>query len=122
MLFSVFFFLGVPRSFLENQLGQSISSFSASNPKAYSALLTSGRDDGAALLGFSILGIFVSYTAFRRGEKWAWFALLYWPAYLLFITAESYALGGANWPLNAAFLLISLAGLLLPYRKFFPKK
>ncbi len=124
LLFAILRLLDVPvdTNSLQNQLGQSISSFSASNPKAYSAFLTSRRDTGAAFLGFSILTIFVSSTAFRKGEKWAWFAELYLPPYVLFSTAESYALGGTLWPLFAVFLLISLAGLILPYRKFFPKK
>jgi len=108
-------------SLLENQLGRSVSSFQASNPNAWGALLYSERDAGAALLGFSILGIFIAWTAFKDGKKWAWYAELYLPIYILFVIAETYYAGGSNWPLYFVFLLISLAALLLPYRKFFPK-
>ncbi len=124
LIFAILLILEVPLdpSFLQGQLGQSVSSFSASNPKAYSAILSTARDAGAALLGFSIAGIGISITAFRRGERWAWYVFLYLPIYLLYVTVETYAFGGVNWPLYAVFVLVSLAALLLPYRKFFPRK
>ncbi len=107
---------------LQKQLGQSVNSFQASNPSAWSTIQYYDRDSGAALMGFSILGVGISYTAFRKGEKWAWYVELFLPLYLIFVTAESYYAGGVYWPLYAIFFLISLAALLLPYHRFFPKK
>lgn len=124
LIFGIALFLGLPvfQSLIENQLGQSVSSFSSSNPKAYSLIQTILRDEGAAILGVSILGIAISYKAFRRGERWAWYAELATPVFFLYLTVDNYSLGYAIWPLDAVFLLVSLAGLFLPYRKFFPKK
>lgn len=34
---------------------------------------------GAVLLGGDFLTAFIALTAWRKGEKWAWFAFLYWP-------------------------------------------
>ncbi len=74
---------------------------------------------GYAALGFGIFTITVSATAYRRGERWAWYVMLYWPLISLGVIAGALN-GGA--PLFAVFLILSLIGLLLPYRKFFPKK
>jgi hypothetical protein len=73
------------------------------------------------------LGIFVAVLArkgFRRGERWVWYIFLTQPV--------SYALGVINllidnrlafaWIEEFLFLVVTLLGLLLPYRKFFPKK
>jgi len=115
------FNLPVDTAFIQNQLGQTTSSFQSSNPKAYSLVQTLTRDSGVILLGYSILATGIAYTAFRRGMKWAWYVSLYLPLFLLYFTAETYYFGGNNWPLYAIFFLVSLAGIFLPYRKFFPK-
>jgi hypothetical protein len=106
-------------------LGQSTSSFAASNPEAWSAVTALVQQIGALYLGFSILGTAISYTAFRRGEKWAWYAQLSLPAYIIYLIAAANSTVNpyyrALWPLYVFFLLVSLAGFALPYRKFFPK-
>ncbi len=80
------------------------------------------RVAGMSLLGFAFFGLIIAYTAFRKGEKWAWYLTWYLPIYLFYSTADNYVQGGGNWPLYFVFLVISLAGLLLPYRMFFSKK
>ena len=64
--------------------------------------------------GMGIFGLAITLTAFRRGERWAWFVLWYYP---IFFLIHVIALGTVLPDL--IFLVISLLGLLLPFRKFF---
>jgi hypothetical protein len=81
---------------------------------------------GGALsdIGFVFLIIVISMTAYRRGEKWAWYAFWFVPAYFLGwvalgLTIES---SSSTIPYLMVFVILSLVGLLLPFRKFFPSK
>jgi len=78
-------------------------------------LSTQFRWTGMLSMGFAIFTIAVSGTAFRRGERWAWYIFWYWPIFWLLAMAFT-------WPgaFLIPFFILSLAGLLLPYRKFFP--
>ncbi len=69
-------------------------------------------------VGFAIFIMAASVTSYRGGERWAWYAFLYLPVYLLGLLAIAYWL----WPITVPLLIMSLLGLLLPYRKFFPTK
>ncbi len=75
-------------------------------------------------LSFGILIIAIAVRGFRRGEKWAWYALWVLPSTSVLISVDtSLRLGtttivGFTIPILAIILL----GLFLPYRKFFPKK
>ncbi len=68
-------------------------------------------------IGFAIFVIGASLTSYRRGERWAWYSFLYLPLFLLVSLVLAYWL----WPLLIPLLVLSLLGLFLPYRKFFPK-
>jgi len=78
-----------------------------------------------ALGGWGIFIIVVSRTSYRKGERWAWYVSSYLPvAYATFVVYD-FSLGGSRAQfavLPASFLIIALLGLLLPYRKFFPRK
>lgn len=69
-------------------------------------------------IGFGIFIIATSLTGYRRQERWAWYALLYLPLFLLAYQVLAYW----TWPITIPLLIISLLGLILPYRKFFPTK
>jgi hypothetical protein len=64
--------------------------------------------------GMGIFGLAITLTAFRRGERWAWFVLWYYP---IFFLIHVIALGTVLPDL--IFLVISVLGLLLPFRRFF---
>jgi len=81
---------------------------------------------GGALsdIGFAFFITVISITAYRRGEKWAWYAFWFVPAYFLGwvalgLTIES---SSSTIPYLMVFIMLSLVGLLLPFRKFFPSK
>ncbi len=60
----------------------------------------------------------ISLTSYRRGDRWAWYTLWTIPAFTVLL----YALQLVDPQVDWLFAAISLVGLLLPYRKFFPKK
>ena len=79
----------------------------------------SARAIGVASIGMGLFGIAITLTAFRRRERWAWSALWYYP---IFWTAH--LVGGLppgkDHVHQVVLLVLSLAGLLLPRREFFP--
>jgi hypothetical protein len=75
-------------------------------------------------LGVAFFIITISLTAYRRGEKWAWYAFWFIPAFFLGFVAINFSIDAGPsllLPLTL-FVILSLLGLLLPYRKFFPSK
>jgi len=75
------------------------------------------------LLGLAVIAICL--RSYRRGERWAWYAL--WVLPLNFVIGLqglvlSLRVGAPPLFVPLLFVIISLLGLLLPYRKFFPKK
>ncbi len=68
--------------------------------------------------GFGVFIMATSLTGYRRHERWAWYAFLYLPLFLLGVQVLAYWLFLITIPL----LIMSLLGLALPYRKFFPSK
>jgi uncharacterized membrane protein HdeD (DUF308 family) len=78
------------------------------------------RADGVASIGMGLFGLLIAAFAYRRREGWAWFALWYYP---LFWTVH--LVGGLppgkDHVHQVVFIVISLAGLLLPVREFFPQ-
>jgi hypothetical protein len=77
------------------------------------------RAIGVALIGMGLFGVLIAAIAYRRRERWAWFALGYYP---LFWTAH--LLGGLppgkEHVHQVVFIALSLAALLLSVREFFP--
>ncbi len=67
----------------------------------------------AAVAAVSIMAI--SLRSYRRGERWAWYTFLAVP--VLFGLATIITTLD-----NLLFAIAAAVGLLLPYRKFFPKK
>ncbi len=79
------------------------------------------RAIGVASIGMGLFGLLISTIAYRRRERWAWFALWYYP---VFWTAH--LVGGLppgeEHVHQILFIVLSLAGLLLPMREFFPRR
>ena len=78
------------------------------------------RAIGVASIGMGLFGLLITTIAYRRRERWAWFALWYYP---VFWTAH--LVGGLppgkEHVHQVVFIVLSLAGLLLPVREFFPR-
>ncbi len=72
---------------------------------------------GAILLGMVVFGLAIILKPFRRGERWAWYVLWYYP---VFFVLHIIAFG--TFIIDGVFALICVLSLLVPYRKFFPKQ
>ncbi|MDP9321497.1 MAG: hypothetical protein M3P16_10440 [Chloroflexota bacterium] len=77
------------------------------------------RQLGNFMLAFGVLLMAISAVPFRRGERWAWFSLWVAPVLLAIQFLNSH--GGLGWQFDLALVPVTLAGLLVPYRKFFPR-
>jgi hypothetical protein len=79
------------------------------------------RTIGVASMGMGLFGVMITVNAYRRGERWAWFTLWYYPLFWL-----AHLLGGLppgqDHIHQIVFIVLSLAGLLLPVRVFFPPR
>jgi hypothetical protein len=77
------------------------------------------RSTGVATIGMGLFGLLITLKAYRRRERWAWFALWYYPAFWI-----AHLVGGLppgkEHVHQVVFMILSLAGLLLPVREFFP--
>ncbi len=72
---------------------------------------------GLVELSFSFFIMATALKSYRKGEKWAWY--VFWSPPALAVTSTF--LFGLSFE-TTIILVLSLLGLLLPYRKFFPKK
>lgn len=77
------------------------------------------RADGLASIGLGLFGGLLALVPYRRVERWAWYALwfypLFWAAHLIGQLPP-----GTDHIHQVAFIALSLIGLVLPVRDFFP--
>jgi len=78
------------------------------------------RSIGVASIGMGLFGFLITVMAFRRREPWAWFALWYYPVFWVahFLAGLPPGLDQIH---QIVFIVLSLAGLLLARRQFFPR-
>ncbi len=109
----------------ESIIGMGLSEFEVSNPNFFDLYDFYFRAGGWSDMGFAFYVIVISATAYRKGEKWAWYILWSVPAFLLGHAAITMSFGPSIahlLPFLAVFTTLSLLGLLLPIRRFFPKE
>ena len=79
------------------------------------------RAIGVASIGMGLFGVMITVFAYRRGERWAWYILWYYPIFW-----SAHFLGGLppgqDHIHQIVFIILSLAGLLIPVREFFPRE
>ena len=116
-----------PQQLLDNE-AQHITSISwseleASSPEAAELARFVFGSVGVLKTSWSLLLLAIILIPFRRGEKWAWYTLWLAPATLVGQGLwYSVYLGDFNEMLKyTGILTVALVGLLLPYRKFFPR-
>jgi len=124
--------VGFNQTFLPNELlegdvklimGLSWSELKALSPVATDFVRWLYGAMGLLKMSWSFLVLAITLTGYRRGEKWAWYAL-----WLVPILLVSSALFNSSFVGDFSLMLewipittISVLGLLLPYRKFFSK-
>jgi hypothetical protein len=103
--------------------GMSLSELEASSPVATELVLWLHMTLGNLKISWSLFLIAITLTGYRRGEKWAWYTMWLAPAVLVCqAILDAIFLSDVNQVLKwIPITTISMLGLLLPYRKFFPK-
>ena len=114
---------------LQGISGMTWQQLSSTAPNAANMIDYLVRGGGAHLFVLGLLSMVVAATAFRRGDRWAWYAMWVWPLWmaliiLLLLSAFRQAPQGIPPPLVSGSILLVLAALtlLLSYRKFFPAR
>ena len=105
---------------LKNTIGMSLDQIKGSSPGVLSYIRYSLMSTGTGVITASIFGLGIAVKPFRKGERWAWYASLMWPITFLAIIASDLSFGFLP-PAVAVATPVSIVGLLLPYRKFFPR-
>ena len=107
----------------ESSTGVAWSELLSSEPEVADYIIRLERLLGASAFGIALFGTVVTFFRFRKGERWAWYVMWLFPlvfgmyAAIFFISAAQglgLFYGGGT--------LITLLALLLPIRKFFPKR
>ncbi len=84
-----------------------------SNPLYFRAI-------GVAYIGMGLFGTLIAVIPYRRGERWAWFSLWYYPVFW-----SAHLLGSLppdqDHIHQVVFIILSLASLLVSMRAFFPR-
>jgi hypothetical protein len=102
--------------------GAPFSQIVASNPGIANYIYYLLRNLAIIIFGFGALLTVISATAYRKGAVWAWYLMWVAPVILLLQVPNDYFTVGSVFFDPTIFIVIPLVGLLLPYRKFFPKK
>jgi hypothetical protein len=76
------------------------------------------RADGLASIGLGLFGGLIAIIPFRRGERWAWWALWFYPVFWTVHLVGGLPPGRDHLH-QVVFIALSLAGLLLPVRPYF---
>jgi len=105
--------------------GKTIDELKTSSPMVFNLYNFYFRGGGLSDLGFAFFLIVISMTAYRQRQKWAWYAFWFIPVYFLgwiglSLTLPSESSSSLIPPLTI-FIILSLLGLFLPLKKFFPK-
>lgn len=94
----------------------------ASSPEAADFVVFVYGQMGLLKISWSFFVLVITVTGYRAGERWAWYTMLSVPALLVTDALFSAAyIGDASQMLEfIPITTITLLGLALPYRKFFP--
>ena len=114
---------GLAETDAQHVTDMSWSELKDSSPEASDLVRFLYGNMGLLKMSWSFLVIAITLTGFRRGEKWAWYTLCLVP--ILLVSSglfRTWFFGDASEMLQSIpVVTISLVGLFLPYRKFFPR-
>ncbi len=75
---------------------------------------------GNFMLTSGVLMAAIAIGPFRRAERWAWY--VFWVVPLMLLIQFLNSRGGLGWQFDLGLFFVMIAGLLWPFRLFFPKK
>lgn len=112
-----------PATEFQDDTGTSWQAFEAAYPGVANAYMLNQRLLFANFGSLTLFALAVTYFAFRKGQRWAWFAMWLFAATL---TLTGILFDPLKRPdpgaVYAVFAAVTVVGLLLPIRKFFPKQ
>jgi hypothetical protein len=76
------------------------------------------RADGLASIGMGLFGALTTVIPFRARQRWAWYILWFYPVFWM-VHLVGRLPPGKDHIHQVAFILLSLAGLLVTARQFF---
>ncbi|MDR2998838.1 MAG: hypothetical protein LBU78_12065 [Microbacterium sp.] len=79
------------------------------------------RADGLASIGFGLFGGMLTLVPYRRRERWAWGVLWFYPVFWTVHLVGGLP-PGKDHIHQIVFIALSLVGLLVPVRAFFPPR
>lgn len=91
----------------------------------FTNLLSHTRIDvGVSGVSLAVFGMVISATGYRKGERWSWYLSWLLPIGIMAAQLNQYSQTGSGVVIVLAFIFvfISLMGLFLPFRIFFPRK
>ncbi|MCW4037564.1 MAG: hypothetical protein NWF13_02380 [Candidatus Bathyarchaeota archaeon] len=103
--------------------GMSWNELKASSPVATDLVRFHYELMGLLKTSWSLFVLAITLTGYRKGEKWAWYTLWLAPLVLVWNAIFNVSfVGDVNRALQSIpIITVTLLGLLLPYRKFFPR-
>ncbi|MFB7115978.1 hypothetical protein [Streptomyces sp. NPDC056190] len=78
------------------------------------------RAVGMASIGMGLFGMATTLGPFRRQERWAWLTQWFYPVFWVVHLVVRLP-PGKDHVHQVVFIVLSLVGLLLPVREFFPR-
>ncbi len=123
-LYSVFLPEGVFETDVQSVTNMPWSELKASSPVAADFVIFIYGQLGLLKLSWSFFVLAITLTGYRKGEKWAWYTM--WSVPILLVSNALFSAiftGDVSQTLQfIPITTITLLGLLLPYRKFFPQQ
>src|SRR5665647_3299159 len=113
---AVFHALGINTdpALVESIAGKSIDALKSSDPMFFNLYNFYFSSGGLSDIGFAFLLIVTSMTAYRRGDKWAWYAFWFVPAFFSGFAALSLTLpvesSSSMLPSLIVLIILSLVG------------
>jgi hypothetical protein len=104
----------------EGMTGLTLAGMDAKIPGMLGYISSISVQLGNFLLVTGVLIMGIAAIPYKKGEKWAWYILWIIPVFLVIQLINSR--GGFGWQADFAFIFVALAGLFMPFRKFFPKE
>ncbi len=104
----------------EGMTGLTLAEMGARIPGLLGFISSISTQLGNFMLGYGVLIMGVAAIPYRKGEKWAWYT--FWILLVNVCIQLANSRGGYLWQLDFAFIFVVLAGLFMPYRKFFLKQ
>ena len=123
-LYQTFYPYELLRDDSERVLDMSWNELEDSNPQAADLVLYVYGGMGLLKISWSVFVMIIAYTSFRAGELWAFYTLCSVPVLLVALAIfNAWFFDDVSEMLEfVPITTLSVLGLVLPFRKFFPKE